>query len=118
MSTTHGSSINATKKINESNWLYRRWQAMKKRCTRYPTCKKREITVCEEWNSNFMAFKLWAETNGAQQNLELDRIDNDLGYCPENCRWVTHKENCRIGGRSGKFLKKVPTGKNDAETTT
>lgn len=104
--TKHGLAINVTKKKDENNWLYRRWQAMKKRCNMYFTYKQRGITVCEEWASDFMAFKTWADTNGAKEDLELDRINNDLGYFPENCRWTTHKENCRIGGRSGKFLRK------------
>lgn len=99
----HGCSINKKQKCSEENWLYRRWQNMKKRCTRYNSYKLRNITVCSEWINDFTAFKKWAEDNGASPNLELDRKDNDFGYCPENCRWVTHQENCRKGGRSGKF---------------
>ncbi len=99
----HGYSINASNKQSDKNWLYKRWQLMKKRCSSSESYKRRNITVCTEWNSDFLAFKTWAEQNGAMQHLELDRKNNDLGYCPENCRWVTHKENCRQGGRSGKF---------------
>lgn len=102
-SLKHGFSINKKNKYSEKNWLYRRWQGMKKRCVMYESYKLRNITVCPEWANNFLAFKQWAEQNGAQTNLELDRINNNLGYFPFNCRWVTHKENCRIGGRSGKF---------------
>ena len=101
----HGLSINKKQKISEENWLYRRWQAMKKRCSIYDSYKSRGIVVCLEWKDNFMAFKEWAESNGADPTLELDRIDNNLSYSPNNCRWVTHKENCRPGGRSGKFEK-------------
>ena len=101
----HGMSINKYKPITEKTWLYRRWQAMKKRCSMYESYKSRGITVCPEWQNSFVAFKLWAESNGADPKLELDRIDNDKGYTPDNCRWVTHKENCRAGGRSGKFKK-------------
>jgi len=98
-------SINKNKPITEETWLYRRWQAMKKRCSIYSSYKDRNITVCSEWKHDFMSFKKWAELNGADPALELDRINNDLGYTPDNCRWVTHKENCRPGGRSGKFKK-------------
>lgn len=99
----HGFSINKLRNYSEENWLYRRWQAMKKRCNLYSSYKSREIRVCDEWINDFIAFKHWAECNGADPSLELDRKDNNLGYFPENCRWVTHKENCRKGGRSGKF---------------
>lgn len=53
----------------------------------------RGITVCPEWKSR-RAFKEWAIKNGYTEALTLDRIDNDKGYNPENCRWVTIKENC------------------------
>lgn len=54
----------------------------------------RGIKVCEEWHeaSNFI---LWALNNGYERGLQLDRIDNDGDYCPENCRFVTPKENSR-----------------------
>ena len=97
---THGFSINKRKKYSTENWLYRRWQGMKKRCSLYTSYKTRNITVCPEWANSFIAFKFWAEQNGAEPTLELDRKNNDLGYFPDNCRWVTHRENCRAGGRS------------------
>jgi hypothetical protein len=50
--------------------------------------------MCDEWKNNFQAFYDWAMLNEYQDNLELDRIDNDKNYSPDNCRWVTHKENC------------------------
>lgn len=82
-----------------------RWQRMKRRCKYTPSYVERNITVCEDWVGNFQAFYDWAMANGADPSLELDRTDNNAGYNPENCRWITHKENCRPGGRSGKFVK-------------
>ena len=52
----------------------------------------RGITVCDEWLI-FENFRDWALSHGYSDDLEIDRIDNDKGYCPENCRWVTPKEN-------------------------
>lgn len=54
--------------------------------------KDRGITVCDEWLV-FENFRDWALSHGYKDDLQIDRRDNDKGYCPENCRWVTPKEN-------------------------
>lgn len=52
----------------------------------------RGITVCDEWLV-FENFRDWALSHGYKDGLQIDRVNNDAGYCPENCRWVTPKEN-------------------------
>lgn len=51
----------------------------------------RGITVCDEWRKGVEYFAKWAFANGYQECLTLDRADNDKGYSPENCRWVSYK---------------------------
>ena len=48
----------------------------------------RGISVCEEWLNSFENFYEWAINNGYNDNLSLDRIDNDKGYSPSNCHWI------------------------------
>ena len=77
--------------------LFRTWSNAKSRCYDVNALPFRDyggrgITVCEEWLHDFQAFYDWAISNGYQEGLTLDRIDNNKGYSPNNCRWVTVKE--------------------------
>ena len=60
------------------------------KCKDYPAYGGRGITVCEEWH-NTRNFIEWALKNGYSDELSIDRIDNDKGYSPSNCRWATTK---------------------------
>lgn len=83
--------------------IYKRWKGMKVRCNQpsyhaYERYHSRNITVCNEWEKDFMTF--YNDMNDTFfTGAELDRIDNDKGYSKENCRWVTHKENSNNRGK-------------------
>ena len=60
----------------------------------YPNYGGRGITLCKKWMS-FEPFYEWALENGYKYRLEIDRIDNEQGYHPDNCRFVTSAVNNR-----------------------
>lgn len=84
--TTHGLT-------NKNKRLYRIWCAMKIRCynenhhsyIRYGACG---IYMCKKW-LKFENFYAWSINNGYSDELTIDRIKNEKGYFPSNCRWVT-----------------------------
>lgn len=74
--------------------LYQTWKAMKARCFSNKKSKKhysdRGIMVCKQWSSFLVFYKDMGDK--PNDKLSIDRIDNNKGYCPHNCRWATSKE--------------------------
>lgn len=96
--TTHGHS--------KSTPEYRIWSAMKTRCTNprqegFPNYGGRGIKVCERWLSfeNFLADM----GHRPSPTHEIDRIDNNGNYEPDNCHWATKRQN-RNNRRDSRLL--------------
>lgn len=88
--------------------LYRIWANIKTRCynqndPHFSRWGGRGITVCDRWKDNFQAFYAWAIFHGYQDDLTIDRIDNDGNYEPSNCRWITVKEQ-NLNKRNVNFI--------------
>lgn len=80
--------------------IYRCWASMIQRCyspknKHYGNYGGRGITVCAEWRDDFKIFCEWAINAGWKIGLEIDRIENDKGYSPDNCHIVTKSVNQR-----------------------
>ena len=96
--------------------LHKKWRGMLRRCynqndQRYADYGGRGILVCDEWRHDFAAFRSWSEANGFSPELQIDRIDNDKGYSPENCRWITP-----VGNANNKRCNVVLTAFGETKT--
>jgi hypothetical protein len=96
--------------MKATSGLYDIWHSMRQRCFNpnhpfYYRYGGRGINICSEWNS-FDVFYSWAKPLH-QLGLSLDRFNNDKGYTPDNCRFVTQKEQCRNTCRNTLTVEKV-----------
>ena len=79
--------------------LYPTWLNMRDRCnnpnnSHYKYYGKKGICLCEEWD-DFKNFYNWAYSNGYVKGLTIERIDINSNYCPENCKWISMKDQAR-----------------------
>lgn len=77
--------------------LYRIWTNMKQRCynpnnSNFKNYGAKGVTICEEWKNSYTKFKEWATNNGYNDTLTVDRINVNDNYYPENCRWISLRE--------------------------
>ena len=87
--------------------LYGVWQSMKQRCANstsadYPNYGARGIQVCSEWRDSFSSFLQDMGTRPSPQH-SLDRVNNDQGYNPANCRWATPQQQS-LNKRNNRLL--------------
>lgn len=78
--------------------LYNVWYGIKQRCyyhkhNGYKYYGQRGIKMCDEWLNDFQTFYDWSLSNGYKKGLQIDRVDVNGNYEPDNCRWVSSYVN-------------------------
>lgn len=78
---------------------YKTWSGIKKRCENPKASNWHQyggagVTICKKWKDSFLTF--YEDMGPAPSEYHsIDRIDNSKGYCKENCRWATAKQQAR-----------------------
>lgn len=77
--------------------LQRIYHNMKTRCynpnyDKYQYYGGKGVTICDEWKTSYEAFEAWALSHGYTDKMTLERKDVNGNYYPENCCWVSWKD--------------------------
>ena len=118
MTTKHGMASRG----NHRSRFYKTWVSMKIRCTNpkstsYKYYGGRGISLCRRWHAfegfrddMYQGYLQHCEEYG-EKDTEIDRINNELGYNPKNCRWVTNREQSANRRNSVRRLAQFSRGK-------
>lgn len=89
--------------------LYRVYHGIKRRCYNqnskdFNNYGGRGISMCNEWKEDYMAFRNWAIEHEYQEGKQIDRINNDGNYEPNNCQFISQQENTRKKDNVNKLM--------------
>lgn len=88
--TKHGMSDTPVHKV----WKNMKQRCYNTKCDKYEDYGGRGISVCDEWLNDSAAFIIWALDSGYSEELQINRVENNGNYEPNNCNFITRSENC------------------------
>lgn len=94
LATSHGHASGVRKTSEYRSWLNMKKRCLNESCNNYANYGGRGITVCTQWVDSFKTFLADMGMKPSPAH-SIDRIDVNLGYGPDNCRWSTTKEQSR-----------------------